>query len=144
MTNSRVASPNMPIPIEVDSPSGKVTVCPQRTNDMLGRFFRSLPRNHRRRTGNNSMRRTLQTMQADTPLIKNLDNPNYLGLLLDGKERLEELFAELGMNSCTRGAESRPDADRILPGFRKLIRIKALPGQVALAVTVDLPAAQSN
>lgn len=40
--------------------------------------------------------RALQAMLADTPLVKNLDNPDYMKILLDGKENLEELFAELG------------------------------------------------
>ena len=82
-------------PIEVDTPNGPVTIYPQRTNNILEQFFRGLRRGHRRKTGNNSMCRTLQTMLADTPLIKNLDNPDYMKILLDGKASLEELFAEL-------------------------------------------------
>ena len=35
-------------------------------------------------------------MLADTPLVKNPDNPRYMKILLDGKANLEELFAELG------------------------------------------------
>jgi len=65
-------------PIEVNTPSGSMMIYPQRTNNMLEQFFRGLRRRHRRKTGNNSMRRVLQTMLADTPLIKNLDNPEYM------------------------------------------------------------------
>lgn len=35
-------------------------------------------------------------MPGDIPLVKNLDNPDYMNILLDGKANLEELFAELG------------------------------------------------
>ena len=65
-------------PIEVDTPNGKVTIYPQRTNNILEQFFRGIRRAHRRKTGNDSMGRTLQTMLADTPLVKNLDNPAYM------------------------------------------------------------------
>jgi hypothetical protein len=54
-------------PIEVQTPSGPATVYPQRTDNILEQFFRSLRRDHRRRSGDNSM-------LADTPLVKNLSN----------------------------------------------------------------------
>ncbi|MCP4347660.1 MAG: transposase [Desulfobacterales bacterium] len=87
-------------PIEINTSSGSMIIYPQRTNNMLEQFFRDLRRGHRRKTGNNSMRRVLQAMLADTPLVKNLDNPKYMGILLNGKNRLEELFAELEIHSC--------------------------------------------
>ena len=42
-------------PIEVDTPSGKSIIYPQRTNNILEQFFRDIRRKHRRKTGNNSM-----------------------------------------------------------------------------------------
>jgi hypothetical protein len=117
-------------PIEVNTSSGSMFIYPQRTNNMLEQFFRNLRRGHRRKTGNNSMRRFLQAMLADTPLIKNLDNPKYMTILLNGKKHLEELFAELENHSCLDGLESASDVDRILPGFRKLMKLQALPGLV--------------
>ena len=117
-------------PIEVDSQKGKITIYPQRTNNILEQFFRELRRAHRRKTGNNSMRRALKTMPADTPLVKNLDNPEYMTTLLDGKASLEELFAALGTTSLTGMAESQSDIDRILPGFKEIIKLPTLPEQV--------------
>ena len=117
-------------PIEVDTPNGTVTIYPQRTNNILEQFFRGIRRGQRRKTGNNSMSRTLQTMLADTPLVKNLDNPEYVKLLLDGKANLEELFAQLAAMPLTSDAESQADTDRILPGFRALINLPTLPDQV--------------
>jgi hypothetical protein len=109
-------------PIEVMTPQGKALIYPQRTNNILEQFFRGVRRGHRRKTGNNSMHRVLQTMLADTPLVKNLDNPAYMEILLDGKENLVELFAELGPSWITNAAaESQFETDRLLPGFRALI-----------------------
>ena len=68
-------------PIIVNTPQGKITIQPQRTNNILERFFRGFYRANRRKTGNNSMGKTLQAMIADTPLVKNLENQKYLYVL---------------------------------------------------------------
>jgi hypothetical protein len=82
-------------PITVQTSSGPLQIQPQRTNNLLEQFFRHLKRGHRRRTGNGSSSRMLRTMLAETPLVKNLQNPTYVQLLLKGKGTLEELFAEI-------------------------------------------------
>ena len=117
-------------PIEVDSPTGPVTIYPQRTNNILEQFFRNLRRAYRRKTGNNSMHRALKTMLTDTPLVKNLDNPEYMAILLEGKANLEELFAQMGQTLFAPQLQSQADTGRILPGFRKIINLKALPEHV--------------
>lgn len=122
-------------PIEVATPNGTVTIYPQRTNNILEQFFRGVRRGHRRKTGNDSMCRVLQTMLADTPLVKNLDNPKYMEALLDGKANLEELFAELAATHLASTAQSQADTERILPGFHKLIKLPTLPKQVACLFT---------
>jgi len=132
-------------PIEVMTPQGKASIYPQRTNNILEQFFRGMRRGHRRKTGNNSMHRVLQTMLADTPLVKNLDNPAYMEILLDGKENLAELFAELGPSWITNAtAESQSETDRLLPGFRPLINNPTLPKQVAQLFTRYLEQSKSN
>ena len=118
-------------PIEVDTPTGKVTLYPQRTNNILEQFFRDLKRGQRRRTGNNSMTRMLRSMLADTPLVKNLENPEYMEILLNGKESLEELFSELGKCHSTADIQAQADyTDSILPGFKAVIKIQNLPDRV--------------
>ena len=77
------------------------------------------------------MSRTLQAMLADTPLVKNLDNPEYVKILLNGKADLEELFAEIASMPETAADKSEIDTDRILPGFKTLIKMSTLPDQVA-------------
>jgi len=117
-------------PITVTTPTGALTLYPQRTNNILEQFFRSQRHAYRRKTGNHSMGRSLQAMLADTPLIKNLDNPEYRKILLDGKASLEELFAELGAAHLDTADGSQSERDRILPGFRTLIKLPTLPDQV--------------
>jgi hypothetical protein len=117
-------------PITVNSSNGPITIYPQRTNNILERLFREERHAHRRKTGNDSMSRTLQAMLANTPLVKNLDNSAYMEILLDGKTNLEELFAQLGSVSLSSDETLQTDTNRILPGFRSLMKLPALPQRV--------------
>lgn len=114
-------------PINLNTPNGPVLIYPQRTNNILERFFRGQRHAHRRKTGNDAMSRTLQAMLADTPLVKNLDNPDYMKILLNGKENLEQLFAELGALNCSGPDRFLADTHRVLPGFRHLMKLPTLP-----------------
>lgn len=117
-------------PIVVKTPNGTIIIYPQRTNNILEQFFRSFRRGERRKTGNDSLCRTLQTMLADTPLIQNLDNTRYMEILLNGKANLEELFAEIGLSPLEKSDIAEHEPNLILPGFRKLLNMKNLPTQM--------------
>jgi len=117
-------------PIVVQTPNGPVTIYVQRTNNILEQFFRGVRRGYRRKTGNNTMNRALQTMLADTPLIKNLENREYMELLLNGNAGLEELFAKVAAIPIEKKCDKKLEPDRILPGFRKLIKLKDLPARI--------------
>jgi len=82
-------------PIQVATKTGTVTLQPQRTNNILEQFFRYLKRLDRKRSGNHSLTKTLTTLFAQTPLVKNLDNPQYMEIILNGKATLAERFAEI-------------------------------------------------
>jgi hypothetical protein len=82
-------------PLRVSTPEGPTTLQPQRTNNILERFFRDFKRQCRHKTGGNSLGRTLRTMLPDTTLVHNLQNPKYLNILLDGHPTLEALFAQI-------------------------------------------------
>jgi hypothetical protein len=131
-------------PITVKTPNGPVVISPQRTNNILEQFFRGIRRGYRRKTGNNSMHKALQSMLADTPLVKNLDNPDYMKILLGDKQNLEELFAEQGATSLGEVQESQTYSDRVLPGFRSLVKMPVLPGQVIQSLTNNMGVAKSN
>ena len=82
-------------PIEVETSDGMKAIQPQRTNNYAEQSFRDLKRGCRKKTGNGSLGKKLRTMLANTPLVKNLKNPEYMGILLDGKPSLKELFGDI-------------------------------------------------
>ena len=82
-------------PIQVITKEGTVTLQPQRTNNIMEQFFRYLKRQERKRSGHHALSKTLKTMFAQTPLVKNLDNPQYMKVILNGKGTLAERFAEI-------------------------------------------------
>ncbi len=131
-------------PVTVVTSEGKVKIYPQRTNNILEQFFRGLRRGQRRKTGNNSLRRTLQTMIADTPLVKNLDNPEYMKMLLNGHSGLEELFASMETQSILENVNPKGDSDRILPGFRSIVKDPSLPELVVQLLANTAQSAKSN
>ncbi len=116
-------------PIEVVTRDGSSNVLyPGRTNNILEQFFRALRRGQRRKTGNNALSKTLQSMLADTPLVKNLENPVYFDLLLGGEETLADCFASLQSEMTTTDLSGLSEyVDRILPGFKPLLKSPTLP-----------------
>ena len=89
-------------PITVPTAHGTLLIQPQRTNNLMERFFRDWRRGARRRTGHNSIGRFLQTMIADTPLVRNLQNPRYLQILLHGQATLEDRFAQIDIQTVRK------------------------------------------
>jgi hypothetical protein len=109
-------------PIVVDTPNGKVTIYPQRTNNIMERFFRDFKRGDRKRTGNISISKTLQAMLADTPLVRNLKNPAYLNILLDGCRSLEERFARIDAQQARDELNKAKNSPEKIPAkIKKLI-----------------------
>ena len=60
--------------------------------------FRHLKRAFRKRTGKSVLTQEFRAILSDTPLIKNLSQPDYLNLILNGKFKLEDRFAEIEIN----------------------------------------------
>lgn len=121
-------------PIVVHTKYGPMEVQPQRTNNIMEQFFRGIRRKQCRRSGNDTMTRTLQTMLADSPLVKNLDNPRYMSILLDGRKSLEELFVELDEQTAAEtktDSSDRFESRQMLPGFISLVRLPDLPKKIA-------------
>lgn len=119
-------------PIQVHTPAGTLIIYPNRTNNALERLFRALNRDHRRQTGENAMRRRLDAMLGDTPLVKNLENPIYMEILLDGSATLEERFARIDTRRIRKEMKkARQEAGRTLPGLRKIFSLPKWPLDVA-------------
>lgn len=115
-------------PITVDTPQGKITIQPGRTNNILERFFRTIKRGYRKRSGANSMSKTLKAMLADTPLVRNLENQEYLSIILNGKATLEERFAEINAKVVREELrKSQEDLERIPPKIKGIIKNPNFP-----------------
>ena len=111
-------------PIVVNTTRGPVTIQPQRTNNLMERFFRDFRRGNRRKTGNNSLGKTLRSMLADTPLVQNLTNPHYIDILLDGKANLEDRFAEIEITQVREELCNEQKLPRKIPAKIKKIIIR--------------------
>jgi len=102
-------------PIVVSTPQGERTIQPQRTNNLLERFFRDFKRHCRHKTGCHNLGRTLRSMLADTTLVNNLQNPEYLKILLDGQPTLEALFAQIDPASVREELETAQQSSEKVP-----------------------------
>ncbi|MFC1857642.1 transposase [Thermodesulfobacteriota bacterium] len=122
-------------PIAVNTPTGPVTIQPQRTNNLLERFFRDFKRINRKRSGTISLNKTLRSILADTPLVKNLDNSEYMEIILDGCSTLEERFEKIDSRLVTEQLKTElKNQQKISPEMKKLIRRPDLPDRlIALA-----------
>ncbi len=116
-------------PIILTTPDGKKNqVQPQRTNNILERFFREIKRNYRSKSGTKSLNKTIRAMVADTPLVKNLSNPEYMSIILNGKETLEERFALIDEKLVRDELKKNNAENNKMPvQLKKLLRIPNLP-----------------
>jgi len=112
-------------PIIVDTPHGIVTIQPQRTNNVLERFFRDVKRGFRRKSGTNCLTKALKAMLAETPLVKNLQNEDYLELLLNGASSLEQRFAQIDAKTVRQELlKSNSNQNLVSPWISHLIKKK--------------------
>jgi len=119
-------------PITVSTPSGTRRIQPQRTNNIMERFFRDFRRGARHRSGHNSISRLLQSMIADTPLVRNLENPRYLEILLNGQATLEERFAQIDAQTVREELEAAQGSlEKVPPKIRQLIALPTFPEAIS-------------
>ena len=110
-------------PMQVNTPKGPVVIQPQRTNNILERFFRDLKRKNRKKSGTGSLTKTLKTILSDTPLVRNLENEDYLRIILDGCNSLEERFDKIDSKLVLWELKrAKKSSERISPEMKKMIR----------------------
>ena len=115
-------------PLVVDTPKGEMSIQPQRTNNILEQLFRDFKRRYRKKSGMNTLSKNLKAMLSDTPLIKNLENPEYLKIILDGKQRLEERFAEIEVQLVLKELSNlQHESEKVFPKIKKIIKMPELP-----------------
>jgi len=70
-------------------------------------------------------------MIADTPLVKNLENLEYMKIILGEKKTLEEVFAFIGSAEVRQALKkSRINDDKIPKKLKKIIVKKDLPERI--------------
>ena len=98
----------------------------------MEQYFRDVKRANRRKTGNNSSSLMLQNMLAQTPLIKNLQNPEYMKILLDGKASIEELFAAIEISRLRQEVKkAQQNPEKIPPKIKNVIDDPRYPEKLA-------------
>jgi len=118
-------------PIRVTIGGKEVLIQPQRTNNVMEQFFRYLKRLLRKKGGNISVKRSLTAMLPGTVLIKNLDNEEYLELLLDGTSGLEERFAQVDSCLFLEEFSAMKSYNKKLPvDAKKLIKKEKMPDKI--------------
>ena len=123
-------------PIIRKTKHGRITIYPQRTNNILERFFRDFRKMYRKRNGNNSLNKTLKAMLADTPLVKNLENPQYLKIILAGANSLEERFAQIDSKLVRENLKRAEEENRKMhPKIRKIIMGNKFPEKLVKVVS---------
>jgi len=119
-------------PITVTNSTGQIIIQPQRTNNILERFFRDLKRGNRKRSGTKSLNKALRFMLTDTPLVKNLDNPDYLEIMLDGCRTLEERFERIDSRLVTEKLKTERRKQQFIGAeMKKIIQLSDLPDRLS-------------
>jgi len=119
-------------PIAVDGPAGKIQIQPQRTNNIMEQYFRDIKRGNRRKTGNNSSSLMLQNMLAQTPLVRNLQNLEYMKILLDGKTTIEDVFAEIEITRLRQELQkAQQNPEKIPAKIKSIINEPKYPEKLA-------------
>ena len=77
----------------------------------------------------------LRTILAETPLIKNIENPVYMKILLNGKASLEDVFAEINVKTFRVAfKEARNIPEKIPAKLKVLAEMIDFPEKLARIV----------
>jgi len=121
-------------PIKSSTPAGEIWVQPQRTNNIMEQYFREIKSHYRKKNGRSSLSKTLQAMLADTALVKNLTNTNYMNILLKGRLGLEERFAEIDSEQVRLKLKEESEHLNKYPwGMKKIFKMSDLPEKLKAA-----------
>jgi len=119
-------------PLVVNTPEGQIIIVPQRTNNILERFLRGEKRRGRKKSGTASLNKTLKTILADTPLVRNLENNEYRRIILNGCSTLAERFSQIDdkiVREQLRQAEK--SQEKIPPEVKAMIKQSDLPEKIS-------------
>jgi len=116
-------------PVQLVTNEGEVQlVQPQRTNNIMETFFRDMKHDGRKKSGTSSLNKTLKSMLANTPLVKNLKIPEYREIILSGKTSLADRFADIDIGLVREMLKQEDEDARKYPkGMAKIFNIAHLP-----------------
>lgn len=119
-------------PIIVNTPEGPVVILPQRTNNILERFFRVMKRLGRKKSGTTSLNKMLKAILADTPLVRNLENEEYMDIILNGCSTLAERFSQIDARLVRKQLkETQGNQDNLSGEIKKIISMHDLPEKIS-------------
>jgi hypothetical protein len=109
-------------PVEAHLPNGEIVqVYPQRTTNLMERLFREFQRCEYKRTGMGTLGRTARAMVAETPMMKNLDCPEFMNIILNGQPTLAARFAQLDLKSIQENMAKAENKEKLPKGLKKII-----------------------
>lgn len=110
-------------PVEARLPNGEVVlVYPQRTSNLMERLFREFQRLEYKRTGMGTLGRTVRAMIAETPMMKNLDCPEFMTIILNGQPTLAARFAQLDTKRIQELVDESQNGERLPTGIKKIVK----------------------
>jgi hypothetical protein len=119
-------------PLVVNTPEGQIIIAPQRTNNILEKFFRGEKRRDRKKSGTASLNKTLKAILADTPLVRNLENDEYYRIILNGCSTLAERFAQIDDKIVREQLkQARKNQEKISPEVKSIIKQADLPERMS-------------
>ena len=109
-------------PVEVRLSSGEmVFVYPQRTSNCMERMFREFQRSEYKRTGMSTLGRTVRAMIAETPMMKNLQCPQFMNIILNGQSTLAARFAQLDMKRIQEMVQRSQNEEKLPAGLKTIV-----------------------
>jgi hypothetical protein len=124
-------------PIVVETKAGKIIIQPQRTNNILEQFFRTLMRTYRKKNGFQAMERALKAMLKDTPLIMNLRNKDFMDILLCGKKNLAQRFADVDEEEVRKQMRKSTESENpVSAKLKSIVRAPTFPESLTFLMGV--------
>ena len=79
----------------------------------------------------------LRTILAETPLVRNLKNPAYMKILLDGKVSLADVFAEIEIKTFRESfRKARNAPERIPAKLKPLIALSDFSKKLVSVISI--------
>lgn len=118
-------------PLVINRAEGQIMIAPQRTNNLMERFLRGEKRRSRKKSGTTSLSKTLKTILAETPLVRNLEKEEYCKIILNGCSTLAERFSQIDEKIIREKLrQSELNQERIPPAVKKIIKQPDLPQKI--------------